>query len=165
MKITYKLSLPDQTEYKDFPSLVMDDIVPLIEDFYKDYDATIKEATYDSSRTINQGNTYISFAIESTGFYPKLIIEIIPNEKVQFGNIFVEPSRRVYRVSVSMYGVSTGLVEEVCKEFSIEHGFIIDTGTPTEDTPANKMKQLLVETKDRVKNWKGYFAASEIFLF
>ncbi len=168
MKEDYRLSLADHSQYEGFAESVMHDILPLIVDFYKDYDAIVSGFVYDSTGTVNQRNTFISFQVETDKYYPKMIVEIVNGEAVQYGKIFVEPERRVFQISFSIYGIPASLKKDICKEFDLLEGFIINTGTPKTSegkTPAEKIKQILGEANNLLLKWKSHIAASEVFLF
>ncbi len=162
MKYKYKLDniIDNKRNRQDIENTVQE-MVRVLNEIYKEYDAEITFAKYDSSAP-GRMEAEITFLIESKGkgFYPLFSLNIPLTISLKP----VSLSQRRYGGYFAMDGVSRD-VRNIAED---EHGIdtvirVFNTNAPT--TVEEKIKELFKMVEPNIDQWKSFVAMQDIFLF
>lgn len=159
MKKDFRLNLTDKQSYEAEIEHMMDDVLPVIEDYFKQYGAEINKFTYDSTYEFG-AKTRIIFGVNAPGFYPSFSFDILPVEKS-----FRSPSQRFFRGTFVLRGIPDEKSQLIQKEFKESPVIIVDNDKSGNLSPKEKILDLFEKSKEVRENWYKYNLAADVFLF
>lgn len=158
MKIKYKLdNIIDTKRNRQDIEYTVEEMVRVVGEIYKEYDAEITFVKYDSST--GSMNADIIFTVKGKGFFPLFSIDIA----LSISLTPISLSRRVFSGYFMMDGVSKEFRDEA-ETHGVETIVRVKTDT-AEGSIEDKIKELFKKAEPDIEKWKGYILASDIFLF
>lgn len=166
MKKEIKL-LQYEEKYREEIDKMLDDILDMLVEFYKDYDNVfVTGASYDSTVGFGGQDSKIKFSYATTGgYYPEFSMGVS-----RLGSAFRTPKARFFSGVFVMKGVSKEFVDEMYRTFKTSSLIMVsnDTGgmgSPRTMTPKEKMEDLFKLAKEQLGVWAGQGVSSDIFMF
>ena len=162
MKYKYKLDniIDSKKNRMDIENTVQG-MVRVLNEIYKEYNAEITFAKYDSSAPAKM-EAEILFQIESKspGFYPLFSLNIPLSISLKP----ISLSERKFSGYFAIDGVSRDLQNIAESEYGIDTMIrVFNSNTPT--TVEEKIKELFKMAEPNIEQWKSFVAMQDIFMF
>ncbi len=133
---------------------MIDDIIPIVDDFYKKRGLTVKAIVYDYTTDL------VSFDIEEPkGYYPKFSFYIASSDKG-----VRHPTGRPFVSTIAMKGVSQEYQFELREKYGVFPQIAVGD-CPADITTKEKLKYIFDKSAERLAVWDSHMIAAEIFLF
>lgn len=159
MKKNFRLSGSDENRgYRDEIEKMVDEILPLVEDFYRQFDVIVKEVTYDSTKEFGR-KTIIKFDVESKGLYPDFKIEVS-----MLGSAFLSPKERRFNGVFILKGIASTFSDYLYTEKGVSP-IISVYDVDDRRSVVNKLTRIFNDAKEKLDEWNSYRIANDIFLF
>lgn len=160
MKKRFVLNLTHQEKHREEIESMMDRIVPLVQDEYNVYDATITGFSYDS--TFDYGKkTKILFGVQAHGFYPTFEIEL---SRVEYEKR--TPSQLLFIGYFSVSGVGPEYIKMIKKQFGLPTTIAVNNPLSSGDwTVEEKVLGLFEKSRPTRQAWSSACTAIDLFIF
>lgn len=159
MNIELKLSELDEKQNKSDINALINDIEPIMSNFFKNYNIEIVSIEYNSLLTHMFEKTEITFVTTiSKGLYPDVKINIS-----DLGKSYLKPSERIFRGVFFMKGLSNEFADKIYSTEKISRLIFVEDKNKS---PINKIKKIIkLAKKEGLDKWTQYDIANNIFMF
>jgi len=156
MKYEISLSSLDEEHYSEDIPFLLDSISPIIEKFYKRFNATVVWISYNSTISFHT-ETKIRLGIECSQMYPELSIDIN-----RAGSAFLKPSERIFEGVLFVRNIDKSFLNDMFEKKGIT-GMLI--AKAEDKSPSVKVNDLILNGETIIKEWNDIAIASEVFVF
>lgn len=162
MNHKFILSNTDKEKHEEEIAQMMKSIVPIVEDFYKEYGVTVTGFVYDSTKDFHQKSEVTFDVKKNDGFYPSFKFKIS-----RLGSAFRTPSKRMFEGTFFMKGVSKEFINELNINHDISQLIMVKTDDDSykSKSPSEKIKEIFEKADERLQEWKRFGMANDIFVF
>lgn len=156
MKKYFKFSSRDKEMYEEEIRTMIDQILPYIVKFYKQYEAQVVGVSYDSTIDFHQ-KTKVKFEISAPGYYPSFDFEVS-----RLGSAFRTPKERQFDGVFHMQGLEAEYRNQLYTEHGISSLIMVKSDN---GDPISKIRHIFSQAEAKLAEWKNYGLAHDVFIF
>lgn len=150
-----KLRLRSNSIYKEEILQLIDDVIPMVEEFYRKRDITVTAILYDYATDI------VSFEFDAPkGYYPKFSFYIDTS-----ATGVRHPTGRRFMGGFTMEGVGEEFQKEMIEQYGIGATKVKVGSKMEHDTTKEKIQYIFDMTAPRIAKWDARMLIADIFLF